>query len=96
MGKNLKHGYDRNFFQADIDKKPGKPNFKTQSNKKLFEQLKIANAGVSFNPITGDKKNDKLIDFQEFPRNQIDFSRYKTKEQKRAYRVIFQFIFSCV
>lgn len=67
-GKTLILSMLNNFFQADIDKTTGNISYHTKSNKHLFENLKIKNARLSYDPVTNENKKTSLLDCQgSFP-----------------------------
>jgi hypothetical protein len=67
-GKTLNIDMLENFFQADVNEAAGIPDFEKQSQKYLFEKLKIASERLKENPITGEPTNQLAIKFQgQFP-----------------------------
>lgn len=76
-GKSLNLNMLETFFQADINKETGIPDFEKQSNKYLFEKLKIANSTTLRCPINGQVTKKRLIDYQgNFPVIKLTF-RYQ-------------------
>ncbi|OMJ81586.1 hypothetical protein SteCoe_17893 [Stentor coeruleus] len=77
-GKSLNIKMLDTFFRADIDEKVKDHDFNSQSQKKLFNGLQIANSKIYRNPITGGEitsQESDLINFQgQFPVINIKFN----------------------
>lgn len=67
-GKTLNLSMLKYFFQPDVDINTGEIFYDKKSKKCLFEEFKIKDAILNYNPITYEKKDTRLIDCQgSFP-----------------------------
>ena len=71
------------FFKADVDETTGEPNFESQSNKILFENLNISKIKVNYNIITNEKVKASTFNFLgKFPVIKVTFDNLTSTRQK--------------
>ena len=73
-GKSLNLNMIETFFKADVDEETGEPNFESQNNKILFENLNISKIKVNYNIITNKKVEESPFNFLgKFPVIKVTF-----------------------